>query len=530
MGKSAFAVYKTQKKDEIVKKTTKNDQITKKNRRNKKKLVKAKTTKLIDPKNIVKTKKQLVIKKKNNKSDKKSLDSNNYVESEISSLNKTPEETLSYIISPLPSSDFFTTYWEKNPLHINRKDGGYFKNIFSSKQFDNILRNNPLYYTRNIDVVTYESGERKTHNPEGRAVPASVWDYYLNGCSVRLLNPQTYNSKIRNILAILQEYFGTMAGANIYLTPPGSQGFAPHFDDIEAFVLQLEGRKHWKIYKPNIEMTLPRYSSKNFMRNELPGEPTELTLEAGDLLYFPRGFIHEARTDADSHSLHITISVYQNTSYVDLIEKCLMESLKAASASDIEFRRGLPLQYLKHVGLANNKIKSNTRTEIIQTVKNLIGKLSEYVSVDNGADQLGRKFMYDSLPPQLTESERVRTCKQDGDFLTNGKVVSRGVFEPDTEVRLIRYHSIRLVLEENVFKLYYCTENADVYHGEEEQCLEVNKEMVATFKVLLKSYPNYKKIEELPNKDQVELMHVIGDLWEKGLIVTKLPLTVFNDD
>ena len=37
---------------------------------------------------------------------------------------------------------------------------------------------------------------------------------------------------------------------NSYLTPPGSQGFAPHYDDIEAFVIQLEGKKHWRLYNP----------------------------------------------------------------------------------------------------------------------------------------------------------------------------------------------------------------------------------------------------------------------------------------
>ena len=47
-----------------------------------------------------------------------------------------------------------------------------------------------------------------------------------------------------------------------YLTPAGTQGFAPHYDDIEVFVIQLEGKKHWRLYKPrNENETLPRFSS-----------------------------------------------------------------------------------------------------------------------------------------------------------------------------------------------------------------------------------------------------------------------------
>ena len=41
-----------------------------------------------------------------------------------------------------------------------------------------------------------------------------------------------------------------------YLTPPGSQGFAPHYDDIEAFVIQLEGKKHWRLYNPRYRQTV----------------------------------------------------------------------------------------------------------------------------------------------------------------------------------------------------------------------------------------------------------------------------------
>ncbi len=30
-----------------------------------------------------------------------------------------------------------------------------------------------------------------------------------------------------------------MVGSNVYFTPSGHQGFAPHWDDIEAFLLQV---------------------------------------------------------------------------------------------------------------------------------------------------------------------------------------------------------------------------------------------------------------------------------------------------
>lgn len=179
-------------------------------------------------------------------------DNSSYLETDDKDDNplEDAKKLLKWILEPLTPEDFFQRCWESTPMHIYRKNQDYYKHILSSKKLDEMLRDNPLYYTRNVDIVSYENGVRETHNPEGRAIPSAVWDYYQNGCSVRILNPQTYNKKIQLLLATLQEYFGTMVGANVYLTPPGSQGFAPHYDDIEAFVLQLEGRKYWKLYAP----------------------------------------------------------------------------------------------------------------------------------------------------------------------------------------------------------------------------------------------------------------------------------------
>ena len=99
-----------------------------------------------------------------------------------------------------------------------------------------------------------------------------------------------------------------------YLTPPGTQGFAPHYDDIEAFVLQVEGCKRWRVYRPHKSQNqLPRVSSRkifplgfhlmcvshfksyvgNFGQKGLGKPDIDVLLEPGDLLYFPRGFIHQ---------------------------------------------------------------------------------------------------------------------------------------------------------------------------------------------------------------------------------------------
>ena len=80
------------------------------------------------------------------------------------------------------------------------------------------------------------------------------------------------------------------------MTPAGSSGFAPHWDDIDAFLLQVEGRKYWKVYAPESDSDeLPRESSGNFTEADMRGrKPTfEGWLESGDLLYIPRGFIHQ---------------------------------------------------------------------------------------------------------------------------------------------------------------------------------------------------------------------------------------------
>lgn len=183
------------------------------------------------------------------------------------------EKVFSWLLSPLNLKEFFSKYWETGACLVKRKGSKYYSTLMSFEAIDQMLINNHVEFTKNIDITSYKNGVRETLNPVGRAVPPIVWDHYGQGCSVRLLNPHTYLPELFKLNTTLQEYFHCLVGANAYLTPPNSQGFAPHYDDIEAFVLQIEGRKRWRLYNTRAQAEqLPRYSSKNFTQQEI-GQP-----------------------------------------------------------------------------------------------------------------------------------------------------------------------------------------------------------------------------------------------------------------
>ena len=107
-----------------------------------------------------------------------------------------------------------------------------------------------------------------------------------------------------------------------------------HHDTHDVFVLQVAGEKRWLVYEPVLELPLKdqRYSP------ELggPGEVVhDVVLRAGDTMYLPRGWLHQAMT-SDVDSLHLTVGVNLYT----WIE-ALRAALKACE-NEVELRRSVP--------------------------------------------------------------------------------------------------------------------------------------------------------------------------------------------
>ncbi|XP_068564304.1 ribosomal oxygenase 1 [Cebidichthys violaceus] len=431
-----------------------------------------------------------------------------------------------WLINPIPAKAFFRETWEKKPILVQRKNSDYYKGLFSTAEFDRILRREDVQYGVNLDVTSYTNGKRETHNPGGRALPFTVWDFYESGCSLRMLNPQAFSSTVWNVLSILQEQFGSMAGANVYLTPPGTQGFAPHYDDIEAFVVQLEGKKHWRVYNPRTEdEVLPALSSGNFDQTDIGKPILEVVLEAGDLLYFPRGFIHQGDCLPDAHSLHVTISSFQKNSWGDLLQKVAPAALEIAMEEDVEFRQGLPLDYLTYMGVQNSDKDDPRRTKFFSRIEVLMKKLATYSPVDAAVDQKARDFLHDCLPPMLTPEELSSSVQGASARWECGQVMDVGAqITTQTRVRLLRAGCARLCSDGEAVNLYYTTENSRVYHKEELKSFEIKAEHTDAIEFLIHSYPKFVTVGSFPCSSAEDRIALADLLFERGIIHTAEPL------
>jgi hypothetical protein len=143
----------------------------------------------------------------------------------------------------------------------------------------------------------------------------------------------------------LEKVFLHPVQANIYLTPPGAQGFRVHFDTHDVLVMQVSGAKSWRVWD-DIPFPLPSRATPWANQQSPAGVPHALTLNPGDALYLPRGVMHEAAAQSgEAPSLHITLG-FLEASIADMLRE-LLEILEAENPA---LRASIPSWRLAEAG------------------------------------------------------------------------------------------------------------------------------------------------------------------------------------
>jgi ribosomal protein L16 Arg81 hydroxylase len=248
------------------------------------------------------------------------------------------------LLAPIGEEAFFGTYWEKQPLILSRAEPGYYAGLFSTADVDRVIAFTRPKFVDSDSFGGGGSGKKSfvqgwladRQPQENASYPgiAELQRVYAEGKTVVVMTMQQRWLPIALLCRNLESVFRCPVHANMYLTPKGAQGFDAHFDTHEVLVLQLEGRKHWRLYEPTRH--LPLVGERFDLPREKLGPAREVHLEAGDLLYVPRGHVHEAFT-SECASLHLTVGV-NVFRWADLLH----EALAAVTREDERFRASLP--------------------------------------------------------------------------------------------------------------------------------------------------------------------------------------------
>ena len=138
----------------------------------------------------------------------------------------------------------------------------------------------------------------------------------------------------------LSSELGHPVQVNAYVTPPQNTGFSPHYDVHDVFVLQVAGRKRWRLHDPVHRDPLPDQPWQDHadaVRERAAESPlVDEILAPGDALYLPRGTIHSAAALGET-SIHLTVGIHPVTRY-DLVREILHRV-----RDDEELRRSLPI-------------------------------------------------------------------------------------------------------------------------------------------------------------------------------------------
>ncbi|MFF0488780.1 JmjC domain-containing protein [Nocardia sp. NPDC004068] len=249
---------------------------------------------------------------------------------------------LETLIAPVTKHEFLEDYWGKATLVRQRGDRNHLGDLFSLADFDACLMTAANRTSKILQIIPAAgSGRAPTLTAVSAIGKDRLYDAFLSGDTLRLIGVEKLWPPLGSLAAGLQEALDVGIGFNLFLTPPGTQAFPTHADTLDSFIVQLAGSKRWFIWDPIYERPLGSQRSHRHVQG-LDWAEEELTLrenpllEAGDVVYLPRGYFHRA-VAAEELSLHLTISLHP-VGWVDFFTR----ALELAALEDVDLRQDLP--------------------------------------------------------------------------------------------------------------------------------------------------------------------------------------------
>jgi ribosomal protein L16 Arg81 hydroxylase len=197
----------------------------------------------------------------------------------------------------------------------------------------------------------------------------AVVNLFRDGASFGITGADSHWPPLRSVVDGVHDALLESVHANIYCSPPNLQGFQCHYDLHEVFVLQVEGAKRWRVFRPILEAPIEGWRREDAAEALQTDPYIDVVLRKGDVLYVPRGHWHYAVAQ-DSISVHVTLGVTcrKGTTFLDW--------LAAELSRESTWRRNTPL--MSGVSVEGHSVRPVGFTEWSNALRrSLVEKLSD---------------------------------------------------------------------------------------------------------------------------------------------------------
>lgn len=149
---------------------------------------------------------------------------------------------------------------------------------------------------------------------EYRCITSVLYEYLRNGATL-------VRNRIKNepFVDQISKQIGNFAEARTltgsYAAFSSKSSYKSHWDTRDVYAVQLLGRKRWILRKPNFEFPLYMQQTKSFPDIKEPEEIyMDVILEAGDILYIPRGWWHDP-LPLNEETFHLAVATFAPTGF-----------------------------------------------------------------------------------------------------------------------------------------------------------------------------------------------------------------------
>ncbi|MEZ5742907.1 MAG: cupin domain-containing protein [Sphingomonadaceae bacterium] len=214
-------------------------------------------------------------------------------------------DALSAWFSPEIAAALLAARQGQEPRHLTGEPAR-FAAQFGWQRLSRLLEWHPLeparlHLVRGGETLDPATFRKQSKDGTTRLIAGALANQLDRGATLVLNHAHELDPALCALADAIAEELQVRCGANIYASLGDEAGLALHWDEHDVFVLQIAGRKHWRVHAA--------VEGEPFGLPPVDAAPAwEGVLEAGDVLHVPRGWAHSPAPLGEP-SLHVTLSL-----------------------------------------------------------------------------------------------------------------------------------------------------------------------------------------------------------------------------